>query len=378
MSRDGVGVAGRPPGVGAPPGQLDSLSAGFSPVAGPTRNATLEQARPPLPSVGRVAGRMPPAGQVVVTGIGVCAPPVERPAADGAWFDVRTQLGRRGYKYLPAACQYLLVAGRQALDDAGDCLTGAAEQDRGVVIGTNNGAAALHDEQDRTVIAEHASELSPVTAPYGAVNVLTSRLSMEHGFTGISLTLISPLVAGLESVQVGARAFAAGRADLLLVGAMEQAVPAPEAAAPEEGAVVLVLEPPERAAARGATGYGRCAVRTLLLPPHGLAAGAGRERAVAVLREAAHSLGADQVPVHAVLDDSPVSELVAGAVPAAVGPVRDAGPPAAGSLTPMLRLADRLRAADGDSLLVTAAGTGNVAMVRIWRTAGSTQRSAGC
>ncbi|GAA3735416.1 hypothetical protein GCM10022225_17510 [Plantactinospora mayteni] len=313
----------------------------------------------------------------MVTGIGVCAPPAEGPAADGAWFDVRTQLGRRGYKYLPAACQYLLVAGRHALDDAVDCLDGAAEEDRGVVVGTNNGVAALHDEQDRTVIAEHANELSPVTAPFGAVNVLTSRLSMEHGFKGISLTLTSPLVAGLESVQVGARAFAAGRSTLLLAGAMEQAVPAPEAAAPEEGAVVLVLEPPEQAEARGATGYGRCAVRTLLLP-HGLT-GTARERAEAVLREAALSLGADQVPVYALLDDSPVSELVAGAVPAAVGPIRDAGPPAAGSLTPMLRLADRLRADDGDSLLVTAAGTGNVAMVRIWRTAGSTpRRSAGC
>ncbi|MDG4786424.1 beta-ketoacyl synthase N-terminal-like domain-containing protein [Micromonospora sp. WMMD1102] len=315
--------------------------------------------------------------QVVVTGIGVCAPPVDRPAAD-AWFDVRTRLGRRGYKYLPAACQYLLVAGRDALDDAGNRLDGVAEQGRGVVVGTNNGVAALHDEQDRTVIAEHASELSPVTAPYGAVNVLTSRLSMEHGFTGISLTLISPLVAGLESVQVGARAFAAGRATMLLAGAMEQAVPAPEAAAPEEGSVILVLEPPERARARGVTGYGQVSVRTLLLPPHGLAAGPTRNRAVAVVREAASSLGAGQVPVHALLDDSAVGELVAGAMPAGVDLVRDAGPPAAGSLTPMLRLADRLRAGDGDSLLVTAAGTGNVAMVRIWRTAGSTRRSAGC
>ncbi|WP_422770164.1 beta-ketoacyl synthase N-terminal-like domain-containing protein [Plantactinospora sp. WMMC1484] len=334
---------------------------------------------------------------VVVTGIGVCAPP-ERPAAGGAWFDVRSQLGRRGYKYLPAACQYLLVAGRQALDDATGCLgdpagrpgdpagrpgdqtgrpDGAAGQGRGVVVGTNNGVAALHDEQDRTVIAEHAGELSPVTAPFGAVNVLTSRLSMEHGFTGISLTLTSPLVAGLEAVQVGARAFAAGRSALLLAGAMEQAVPAPEAAAPEEGAVVLVLEPPARARARGATGYGRCAVRTLLLPP-ALDTGAARGRAVAAIRAAAGELGAAQVPVYALLDDSPVSELVAGAVPAAVGPVRDAGPPAAGSLAPMLRLAERLRAGDGNSLLVTAAGTGNVAMVRIWRTAGSTRRSAEC
>lgn len=65
-------------------------------------------------------------------------------------------------------------------------------------------------------------------------------------------------------------------------------------------------------------------------------------------------------------------------VPTGAGPVRDVGPTAAGSLGPMLRLAERLRALDGDSLLVTAAGTGNVAMVRIWRTATTSARSAEC
>lgn len=318
--------------------------------------------------------------RTVVTGIGICTPPADGPPAGGAWFDVRVELGRRGYKYLPAACQYLLVAGRRALTDAGDCLDGAAGEQRGVVVGTNNGVAALHDEQDRTVIAEHANELSPVTAPFGAVNVLTSRLSMEHGFKGVSLTLTSPLVAGLEAVQVGARALAAGRSVLLLAGAMEQAVPEPATAAPEEGAVVLVLERPDQVAARGGTGYGRCEVRTLLLPPHRLTAEVDRRRAVTLVRAAAAGLGADQVPVYAMFDDSPVSELVAEAVPTGAGPVRDAGQVAAGSLTPMLRLAERLRAADGDSLLITAAGTGNVAMVRVWRTATGTNsvRSAGC
>ncbi|MBE1491998.1 beta-ketoacyl synthase N-terminal-like domain-containing protein [Plantactinospora soyae] len=333
-----------------------------------------EMSQDPRGDAAGVAG-----GRTVVTGIGICAPPLDRPAADGAWFDVRAQLGRRGYKYLPAACQYLLVAGRRALTDAGDCLDGAAEEQRGVVVGTNNGVAALHDEQDRVVIAEHAGELSPVTAPFGAVNVLTSRLSMEHGFKGVSLTLTSPLVAGLEAVQVGARALAAGRSALLLAGAMEQAVPEPAMAAPEEGAVVLVLEPPASVRARGGTGYGRCEVRTLLLPPHRLGAGTPeRRRSADLVREAAAGLGAGQVPVYGMFDDSPVSELVAGVVPTGAGPVRDVGPTAAGSLGPMLRLAERLRALDGDSLLVTAAGTGNVAMVRIWRTATTSARSAEC
>ena len=309
--------------------------------------------------------------RAVVTGIGVCAPNAYGSAADGSWFDVRTALGRRGYKYLPAACQYLLVAGRRALDDAGDCLSGTVDEQRGVAIGTNAGVTALHDEQDRTIITEHANELSPLTSPYGAVNVLTSRLSLEHGFKGVSVTLTSPLVAGVEAVQIGASALAAGRSTVLLAGAMEQRLPEPGDNISEDGAVVLVLEAPERAEARGARQYGRCATRTLLLPPRRLGTVAERRRAAALIESAAESLGARGLPVYTVLDDSPVSEIVASAVRtmSGIGPVHDAGAPGNGSLVPVLRLVDLLRDGDGDSLLVTAAGGGTVAMARVRRTA---------
>jgi 3-oxoacyl-[acyl-carrier-protein] synthase II len=309
-------------------------------------------------------------GGVVVTGIGVCAANADGSAAESSWFDVRTELGRRGYKYLPTACQYLLVAGRRALDDAGDCLDGTVDEQRGVAVGTNAGVAALHDELDRTIIAEHANELSPLTAPYGAVNVLTSRLSLEHEFKGVSVTLTSPLVAGVEAMQIGAAALAAGRSTVLLAGAMEQRMPGPAERGSEDGAVVLVLESSERAEARGARHYGRFATRTLLLPPRRLGTEAERHRAAALVESAVDGLGGRGVAVYTVLDDSPVSEIVASAVRAVpgVGPVRHAGAPGTGSLAPVLRLVDLLRAGDGDSLLVTAAGSGTVAMARVWQT----------
>ncbi|WP_052713696.1 beta-ketoacyl synthase N-terminal-like domain-containing protein [Streptomyces katrae] len=153
---------------------------------------------------------------LVVSGIGVVTPRGDRPreAARGArpaaaaragdWFDHRTRLGPRGYKYLPAASQYFLAAAKEAMADARDEPDRWPAELRGAAVGTNSSAAALHEAMDRTVLAEGAAALSPVTAPYFSINLFGSRLATEHGLKAFNLTVTSPRVAGLESLETGA------------------------------------------------------------------------------------------------------------------------------------------------------------------------------
>ncbi|MFC9224547.1 beta-ketoacyl synthase N-terminal-like domain-containing protein [Streptomyces hygroscopicus] len=327
-----------------------------------------------------------PAGGLVVTGIGTVS-------ADG--FDFRTALGRRGYKYLPAASQYFLAAAKGALAQAGPgALEAVGPEERGAAVGTNSAAVALHHTMDRTITATGAEDLSPALAPYFSVNLFGSRLATEHDLKGFNLTFTSPRVAGLEALQAGRRAIAAGRARRLLAGATEEALPEGEPGAdrPESGAVALVLEPASAARSRGAVALGRVAVRSFFLPPRVAASADGSWQAAALLRDALAALGhrADRpLTVTAVLDGSPVGEAVAAALagraPTGRAPndralagqtLNDRAPdgrpvagrlervPAgAGALEPVARVAAALAAPAGHPhAVVTAAAEGNTAV----------------
>lgn len=304
----------------------------------------------------------PAPADLVVSGIGTVLPPAAAPAG-GDWFDYRTELAPRGYKYVPRPSQYLLAAGKQALAELGADLEDDRRAGCGVALGSNNCASRLHGDIDRKVREAGIGALQPATVPYFSVNVFLSRLAIEHRASGFSLALHTPRTAGLESVLIGGGAVAAGRARWLLAGATEQPLDEvePAAAESEDGAVVLVLEPAADVAARGGRSYGRCRVVTCFVPPSSAATG----RADAVSAVAARLAGLGDlagVPARLVGDDSAVSAAVAAALgpagcrAAAVSRV-DSGP---GCLRPLVEVADALRG--GVRTLVAAAtATGYVA-----------------
>lgn len=305
-----------------------------------------------------------------VLGLGTAMPPgTGRPSASpppdtAGWFDVSAALPGRGYKRLPLACQYLLAAARGAVDGCGGPLAAVPEDRRGVVIGTNNAVLALHEEQDRAIIRASSDEISPATAPYFAMSLFAARLATEHAARGFALTVNTPRTAGLDALQIGARALAAGRADLLLAGAAEETLPdeEPGAGLSDTGAVVLVCGPAP--AGPSPSALGDCSVHNAFLPP-------GRNPAD-VLDTAWHAVSADPPPgpgrVQAVLDDSPTGKAVAGwlAARAGGGGQVEAAAAGAGCLSPLHHLAAALTAPDhSDLVVITASAEGNVALARL-------------
>ena len=318
----------------------------------------------------------------VVTGIGVVSPqartPAEvpvvaaRPRAAEGWFDARAEVGR-GHKYLPPSGQFLLAAAGRAL--AGDPgWTGAAPAEgKGVVVGTNGGVSSLHDSIDRTVVEADADELSPATAPFFSINLLSSYLSAQHGLKAFNVTLTTPRTAALEAIELGTRALAVGRCRSFLAGATEAPLaPIESDDSGEAGAAVLLLERADAAVARDATVFGSCQVRTAFLPPRLAAGPGGRAAAEGTLEDAVAGLGGGGGPViaHVMADDSPVGAAVADAVrrlaSAGPGPVPEPAPPTgAGCLEPLMQVARLLATGDRPMLTVTAAVTGHVAVAHL-------------
>ncbi|MEV6960363.1 beta-ketoacyl synthase N-terminal-like domain-containing protein [Streptomyces sp. NPDC051207] len=308
---------------------------------------------------------------LVVTGIGVVTEAALAPRGAGAkgWFDHRAELGR-GYKYLPRASQYLLAATARALADTGSPLADVPEHHRAITVGTNNGMSELQGEFDRTVIDGDSTLLSPATVPYFSVNLVGSRVAMEHGLKGFSLGVHSPRVAGLEAVQHGVRALRAGRARWLLAGAAESPLDRsePGAAGSEDGAVALVVERAEEVAARGGRVHGRVHVRSFLLPPPLADTPRGREEAERLLADAVAALGLvrRRPGVWVVGGDDPVTRVVGDALGEDATRVR-AG---AGCLEPAVRVAALLREAFAEQLVVGVAAQGNVSVAHVVPAAG--------
>lgn len=347
-----------------------------------SRAAARLSAKPEAEPPARLAGaQLTPelAPELAVTGIGVISPRgddasaaslPDGPVPSDGWFDHRTELGRRGYKYLPAASQYFLAACNRALRASGGCEHVPAEE-RGAAVGTNSGAEALHSAMDETIVKTGAEDLSPATAPFFSINLFGSRTAMEHAFKGFNLTLTSPRTAGLEALRTGLRSLRLGRASWLLAGATEDALAVldPGASRSEAGAVAMVLEPAAAATARGATPLGGISVRTGFLPPQkaGRPGGAGHaRRLLGPVLGAGTADGADDAArpeeVTAVLDDSPVGRAVAEAL----GGTARRVPAGSGCLEPLLQTAGALAGGGARSAaVVTAAATGEVAVCRI-------------
>ncbi len=283
---------------------------------------------------------------LVVTGVGVVRP------EDG--FDYRTELGPRGYKYLPIASQYLLAATKRAVADSGDGLAAVPEGGRAAAVGTNSAASTLHADMDRTVIETSARDLSPATAPFFSINLFSSRLATEHVLKGFNLTITSPRIAGLEALQIGGRSVGLGRAEWLMAGATEAPLdPAePGADTSESGAVALILELASAVVGRAGRALGRCRVHTAFLPPDG-------HHAREVVRAALDWAG--DVPVRAVLDDSPIGTAIVAEL-ADTEWVRV--PAGAGCLGPLIQVANALTEG-ATRLVVTASAEGNVAFALV-------------
>ncbi|MFH8796102.1 beta-ketoacyl synthase N-terminal-like domain-containing protein [Streptomyces sp. NPDC017941] len=168
-------------------------------------------------------------GELAVVGMGMVAPGVCGPAdalapagaAAPGWFEAEVALPGRGYRRLPDACKYLLAASRLAVGDAGGRFARTEREHRGAAVAINNTGAALLEAMDRTIMREGAAQMSPSSSPFIAMSSFASRLSMEHDITGFNLSVNSPVTAGLEALQIAARAVAAGRARAVLVGAVE-------------------------------------------------------------------------------------------------------------------------------------------------------------
>lgn len=188
---------------------------------------------------------------------------------------VSASMGRR----MSAPSRLGVAAARMAVADAG-LSEGVAGPRTAVVMSNALGAIEFTERLLRTAMLEGPEAVSPFTFTESVGNAATAQIAIAAEARGTNLTIVQREAGILTAVGRGAAEVASGRADLALVGGVEEMPPLmhalfdrlgslarPESAGGElarpfdrrrsgfiaaEGSVVLVIEDERRARSRGA------------------------------------------------------------------------------------------------------------------------------
>ncbi|MCA1937901.1 MAG: beta-ketoacyl-ACP synthase II [Dechloromonas sp.] len=204
-------------------------------------------------------------------------------------FDITQYISAKDARRMDTFIHYGLAAGMQAVRDAGLDQEGAADPERvGVAIGSGIGGLPLIEATKDEYNVAGVRKVSPFFVPGSIINMISGNLSIEYGFKGPNLSIVTACTTGTHSIGEAARIIEYGDADVMVAGGAESTVsplglggfcaaralstrnddPA-TASRPwdkdrdgfvlGEGAGVLVLEEYEHAKARGAKIYAEVA-----------------------------------------------------------------------------------------------------------------------
>ena len=246
--------------------------------------------------------------RVVVTGIGVVSPvgstreefwsglvearsgigpitriPTERLniriAAEVRDFDPAQHFDSKRLGMMDRFSQFAVVAARAAVEDAQLDITEEIALSAATIVGNGAGGMNTLDDAFLRLYGQNSSRSHPLTIPRLMANAPSSLISMDLGLKGPTFTIASACASGTHAIGQAFQMVRTGQAQVALAGGTEACITVGTMKAWEalrvmsadtcrpfsrnrsglvlgEGAAIFVLEPRERAAARGALIYG--------------------------------------------------------------------------------------------------------------------------
>ena len=202
--------------------------------------------------------------------------------------DVTEYLSAKDARKMDPFIHYGMIAGIQAIRDAGIEVTDENAPRIGVAIGAGIGGIYTIENNYEAFLNKGPRKISPFFVPAAIINMASGNLSIMYGFKGPNISIVSACSTGAHNIADAARMIQYGTADVMVAGGCEYATTPigiggfaaaralstrndePEKASRpwdkdrdgfslSDGAGVLVVEELEHARARGATIYAELA-----------------------------------------------------------------------------------------------------------------------
>ncbi len=208
------------------------------------------------------------------------------PLVASAPFDVAAQFDATQSRLLDRFSLFALYAAQQAVADAQQALQGLERSRAGVFVGTGMGGVTTMDSGYQTLYGEGSDRIKPFTILMGMHNAAAAWIGIEHDLQGPNMTYSTACSSAAVAIGEAWLKVATGQLDVALAGGAEaplangslkawdslHTVAAVDPEAPQascrpfsknrsgmvlgEGAAMLLMEPWDRAVARGAHIHG--------------------------------------------------------------------------------------------------------------------------
>ncbi|WP_049630043.1 beta-ketoacyl-ACP synthase II [Cellvibrio sp. pealriver] len=119
--------------------------------------------------------------------------------------------------------QYGMVAGIQAIRDAGLDITEENAGRIGVSIGSGIGGIGTIEEGSSTLENKGPRRISPFFVPSAIINMISGNLSIMYGLRGPNVAITTACTTGTHSIGFAARMIQYGDADVMIAGGAEMA-----------------------------------------------------------------------------------------------------------------------------------------------------------
>lgn len=202
-------------------------------------------------------------------------------------FDPESLLGKKEARRMDRFTQFAVIAGIEAIKDAGLDFDRVDRERVGVIIGSGIGGIHILEQQHSLLLERGPDRISPFFIPMLISNMASAYLPIMFGLTGISFSVNTACATGATAIGEAVKAIQSGECDIVITGGTDGAITPlsiagfanmkalstrndPESASRPfdaqrdgfvmaEGAGILVIEDLETALSRGANIYAEIA-----------------------------------------------------------------------------------------------------------------------
>jgi 3-oxoacyl-[acyl-carrier-protein] synthase II len=143
-------------------------------------------------------------------------------------FDITQYIPEKEARHMDRFIHLGLAAAMQAVQDSGlptgDALTPEQAVRIGCNIGSGIGGLPMIEQTHTELVNRGPRRVSPFFVPASIINMISGHVSIQYGFKGPNIAVVTACTTGLHAIGMSARMIEYGDADVMIAGGAESTV----------------------------------------------------------------------------------------------------------------------------------------------------------